>query len=187
VPRSLLESADLGLLRTLGADGGAMATAAALVDTGLLQFDPADPEWADRDRLVVAGERCSAAVRRRLEEAGAAADRAGIFAASGGDAMALAFGAAMAARLDGNVWRAWCLLDDDACDDGRVWEVARAAADSGSEGLGVVVVGDGSSRLWGACGWPVHEVPAGDPVWLLGALDQVGARSPAVVVVAADG
>ena len=185
--RSLLDGVDLAHVRGLAGDGGADLIAAALVDTGLLQLDPDDPEWEDRDRLIVAGASVTSAVVARLEAAGADPAVAAVSAPSGGEALALAFGAAAAAALDGNVWRAWCVLDDDACDDGRVWEVARAAQEAGVEGLAVIVAGDRWLRLWQACGWVVHEAPAGDAVWLLGALDQLTLRSPAVVVVAMDG
>lgn len=186
MPRSLLDRADLPLLRELVGGGPADALAAALIDTGLLQFDPDDPDWEDRDRLVVAGAGVSAASGRRLTAAGADPDAIVAPAATGGDALALAFGAAMAAAMDGGAWRAWCLLDAQACDDGRVWEVARAAAQARPQTLGVLVAGAGSAGLWRACGWQVHEAPAADPVWLLGAMDQLVVAGPAVVLAVGD-
>jgi len=185
MPRSLLDSADLPALRDLLASQWS-AAATGLIDSGLLQFDADDPDWEDRDRLFVAGDGVAAAVRARLVAAGARAEQVATFAPSGGTAMALAFGAALASDLDGNAWRPWAALDDGACDDGRVWEVARAAAAAGVRGLGVIVEGDGAPELWAACGWRVHDVPAADPVWLLGALDQLGVTGPAVVLVSRD-
>jgi transketolase N-terminal domain/subunit len=186
VPRSLLDTADLPALRAIAAGDPADLLAATLIDTGLLQFDPDDPEWEDRDRLVVCGSSAVAATGRRLTAAGAAdPDSVVTPARNGGDGLALAFGAAMAAMLDGGAWRAWCLLDADACDDGRVWEVARAAADARPETLGVLVAGGGTAGLWRACGWHVHEAPAADPVWLLGSIDQLTAAAPAVVLAVA--
>lgn len=183
--RSLLDAADLAALRRLTI-GPADAVAAALVDTGLLQFDPDDPEWEDRDRLVICGEEVARAAGQRLTAAGADPDVVVTLAATGGDALALAFGAAMAAGLDGGGWRAWCLLDAEACDDGRVWEVARAASDAGAATLGVLVAGGGAAPLWRACGWQVHEAPASDPVWLLGSMDQLVSYAPAVVLAVSD-
>lgn len=183
--RSLLDGADLPALRErLHEDWSAAAT--ALIDSGLLQFDADDPDWEDRDRLIVAGSGVAQVVRARLAGAGAVAEQVATFASSGGMAMALAFGAALASDLDGNAWRPWAVLDESACDDGRVWEVARAAAGAPAAALAVIVEGDGAPELWRACGWQVHEVPPADPVWLLGALDQVGVTGPAVVVVARD-
>jgi hypothetical protein len=185
VSRSLLDRADLPALRALLTQQRS-AAAIGLIDSGLLQFDVSDPAWEDRDRLFVAGTGVSRSVRARLEAAGANPDDVATFSSSGGDAMALAFGAALASDLDGNAWRPWVALDASACDDGRVWEVVRAAATAGAGALGVVVEGEGAPTLWSACGWRVHEVPPADPVWLLGALDQVGVTGPAVVVVGGD-
>jgi transketolase N-terminal domain/subunit len=179
--RSLLDTADLAQLRTLAAQGPAVAVASVLVDSGLLQFDPDDPTWDDRDRLVVAGSATATAIEERLASAGARpADT--LMRASGGDALAMAFGAAMASQLDGGAWRSWCVLDEAACDDGRVWEAARAAAWAKAATLTALVEGAGTVRLWEACGWTVHSAPADDPAWLLGALDQAVLTSPAVVL-----
>ena len=180
---SLLDGADLTALRQISAGGAPDALAAALVDSGLLQFDPDDLEWEDRDRLIVYGEGVSAALGRRLAAAGAVPDGVIIPAPAGGDAMALAFGAAMAS---GGVWRSWCVLDADADDDGRVWEIARAASEAPATSLGVLAIGNGSAQLWAACGWTVHEAPASDPAWALGALDQVVAGAPAVLLAVDD-
>lgn len=183
--RSLLDGADLPALRVLlERDWSAAAT--GLIDSGLLQFDADDPGWEDRDRLIVAGDGIAQVVRERLAAAGATPEDVAVFAPSGGHAMALAFGAALASDLDANAWRPWAVLDGAACDDGRVWEVARAAA-SQTDALGVVVEGDRAPGLWTACGWRVHEVPASDPVWLLGALDQVALTGPAAILVSRDG
>ena len=183
--RSLLDTADIPALRARARAGAAAGMAGALIDTGLLQFDPDDPEWSDRDRLVVAGPEAVAAVRERLADAGAELERTAQVA--GGDALAIALGAAVASRLDGEVWRAWCVLDESICDDGRTWEAARAAAAAELRTLTVLGVGDASAGLWRACGWSVHVVPPADPVWLLGAMDQALVGPPTAVLVSADG
>lgn len=179
--RSLLDTADVPALRSLARRGPAIGLAAALIDTGLLQFDPDDPAWADRDRLVVGGPAAVAAVRERLDSAGAALQPTAHVAA--GEALAVALGAAVAARLDGGIWRSWCVVDETVCDDGRTWEAARAAPDD-LPTLTVLAVGDDSEALWRACGWAVHVVPPDDPVWLLGALDQALSGRPTAVLVA---
>lgn len=184
--RSLLDAADLQVLREFAAGGPEAALAASLVDAGLLQFDADDPDWEDRDRVVICGPRTTAAVGRRLTAAGADPDAVVTPAPTGGDALAVAFGAAMAGAMDGGAWRAWCVLDAEACDDGRVWEVARAASAARPDTLGTLVAGGGTAALWLACGWRVHEAPATDVVWLLGALDQLVAQGPAVVLAVAD-
>ena len=183
---SLLDNADLPALRAAVAAGREAALAAVLIDTGLLQFDPDDPSWDDRDRVFVAGLSMSAAIAERLLSAGADPDIIVRHVRTGGDAMALAFGAAVAAEADGGAWRAWCLLDEEATDDGRVWEVARAAAVAGPPTLAVLAAGTETAALWRACGWVAHEAPAKDPAWLLSALDQVVAGAPAALLAAAD-
>ena len=183
--RSLLDTADIPALRARARAGAASAVAGALIDTGLLQFDPDDAEWSDRDRLVVAGPQAVAAVGERLAAAGA--DFASTAYVAGGEALAVALGAAVAARLDGEIWRAWCVLDESVCDDGRTWEAARAAVGADLRTLTVLGVGDESAALWRAAGWQVHLVPPADPVWLLGALDQALTGAPAAVLVSTDG
>ena len=185
--RSLLDTVDLSALRELVAKGPADAVAACLVDAGVLQFDPDDPEWLDRDRVVACAPDVAAALGHRLTAAGADPDFVVTTTRTGGDALALALGAATASRMDGDAWRSWCVLDPEACEDGRVWEVARAARAAGAETLGAFVTGGDSAALWRACGWSVYEAPADDPVWLLGALDQVVMRGPGVVVAVSNG
>ena len=180
--RSLLDTADLAALRGLVTGGPEAALVAGLVDGGLLQFDPDDPEWLDRDRVVACGDSIAAALGTRLTAAGADPDFVVTTARAGGDALGLALGAATASTMDGSPWRSWCVLDEQACDDGRIWEVARAAVVAGAGVLAALVAGGDSAGLWRACGWHVIEAPADDPVWLLGALDQVTVNAPGVVV-----
>ena len=182
--RSLLDTADLAHLRRLAGPDPAAALAACVVDSGLLQFDPDDPRWEDRDRLVLAGDGLSAAFGARVAAAGGG-PRTTLHATHGGDALGMALGAAAASELDGGGWRSWCGLDEQACDDGRVWEVARAAAAACLPTLGAFVAGVATAPLWRACGWQVHLAPADDPAWLLGAFDLAMATVPGVVMVAA--
>lgn len=180
--RSLLDAADVSTLRGLVGKAPDVAIAAALVDAGVLQFDPDDPMWGDRDRVFVGGRGVAAALRERLTAAGADPDAVLLEVPAGGDALALAFGAAAASRLDGGVWRAWCILDAEACDDGRIWEVAQSVPASGIVELTVLGVGTDSERLWRACGWNVQRARFDDPVWLLGAVDHALAAPPSVVL-----
>ena len=179
--RSLLDTANLPALRDLARGGPAPAIAAALIDSGLLQFDPDDPTWADRDRLVVGGESVVTALRHRLEAAGAPLEPTAHVA--GPAATAVALGAAVASSLRGGIWRTWCVLDEGACDEGRTWEGARAAAEAEVRALTALVAGVGSLKLWQACGWKTQTVPAEDPAWLLGALDHALTDGPTAVVV----
>jgi transketolase N-terminal domain/subunit len=169
-PRSLLERADLAALRRTAAarPGPFGPLVTCLAEGGALAADPADPEWADRDRLVVADDAAAQAVR-------AAFGAAGWICAAPGEALATALGAAMAAELDGAVFRAWCLLGPDAVDDGFLWGPARAAAVLRVPPVVVAVApGHGARGLadcMHAAGWAVHRAAATDVVALLGALD----------------
>ncbi len=182
MPRSLLDSVDLRALRGL-TTGGAASWAACLVDAGVAQLDPGDPGWGDRDRIVATAG-TTVALERRLQAAGWRSGQGYVGAATGGQALGLAFGAGVASALDGAVWRAWCLLDEDACDDGGVWEVARAAADTAADTVGALVAGAATAALWRASGWAVRTVPDDEPVRLLGALDHALAvrGQPSVVL-----
>jgi hypothetical protein len=136
--------------------------------------------------VVVCGPDLAAALAGRLRDAGADPDHVLVTAEAGGHALGLAFGAAMASALDGGAWRSWCVLDEAACEDGRVWEVADAVRGAGADPsvLGAVVVGDRTAPLWRACGWQVHAAAVTDPVEILGGLDQLMAAGPAVLLVA---
>jgi hypothetical protein len=170
VPRSLLDAADLRQLRPLTARPGASAIAACLVDAGAVQLDRDDPTWADRDRVFAVDGPPADALRARLHAGGFQADVG--TAASGGEALGLAYGAAVVSAAGGGAWRAWCALDEAACDDGTVWEVARAGAAGAAVPLTVVVDGAATAALWRACGWQAVVAPPGDPAHLLAALDR---------------
>lgn len=179
--RSLLDTADLAVLREAAQGRPAPAIAAALIDTGLLQFDPDDPAWADRDRLVLGGQQMAEAFAQRLGAAGAELESTARQADA--DALGVALGAGIASALDGGIWRAWCAIDEVICDDGRTWEAARAATGADLLTMTALVAGADSERLWRACGWSVEVVPADDPAWLLGALDQAMLGQPTAVLV----
>lgn len=185
MPRSLLDGVDLRRLR-LPAASGAQTLAACLIDGGAAQFDAGDPAWPDRDRLVaVAGSPLAAAVDERLQAAGCPAGEQLVLAGGGGEALAVALGAGAVSRLDGGVWRAWCLLADDDCDDGTLWEAVRAAGEQCLATVTALVDGAATAPLWRACGWSVRQVPA-EPVRLLAAVDHAVAEQgvPAVVLTA---
>ena len=178
---SLLDAVDLRQLRPL-ARSGAGAIAACLVDAGAVQLDAADPDWPDRDRIVAVEGAPADALRARLRAHGLAT--AVLTAPLGGEALGLAYGAAVVSARTGGVWRAWCVLDDDACDDGAVWEAARAAAQGQPAPLTVLVGGGSCAPLWEACGWPCTVAPRDNPAQVLAALDRaVVTPSPAAVLV----
>lgn len=187
--RSLLDRADLATIRRAAARyPGLFATiAACLIDGGLAQFDPDDPDWDDRDRVLVGDEEAAKALTAALAAAGANAHRAVVRAAPG-VAVCLATGAAMASGVDGGLFRVWCLISETAVTDGLVWEGARAAAAAGVHGLAVLAVArrtdtSALSSLFAAAGWQVRQAAADDVIELLGAMDHALASTTGPVLV----
>lgn len=184
MPRSLLDEADLAAVRAAAdARGGSLGVVTAcLLEGGALAHAPDDPQWPDRDRLVVG----SAALRSALGEAGGPA---AVALDGGGRALAVAVGLAAACALDGGVCRVFCLAEGDTIDDGLCWEAAMAAAWAGPSLIAVLAVdaaGAETARgLFGAAGWRSATASASEPVEVLGALDRVsddGAPCPGVVL-----
>lgn len=175
MPRSLLDDADLAAVRAAaGSRGGVGAMPiACLLEGGAFAHDPADPAWADRDRLVVAGASLRAPVAAALADAGYADGGAHVVVA-GGRGLAVAAGAAAVAGLDGGVARVYCLLDADTLDDGTTWEGALAGAAAPALTALVLVtppVLDRAQRLFSTAGWRTGVGRATDPVEVLGAID----------------
>jgi transketolase len=111
----------------------------------ILNHDPKNPEWADRDRLILsAGHICPvryAAMARagyfpveelktlrklgsRLQGHPERMHMPGLETTSGplGEGIAQAAGMAYAARMDGKKWRTYCVMGDGEQDCGIVWE-----------------------------------------------------------------
>ncbi len=111
----------------------------------ILNHDPKNPDWADRDRLILsAGHICPvryAAMARagyfpveelltlrkfgsRLQGHPERMHLPGLETTSGplGEGVAQAAGMAYAARLDGKSWRTYCVMGDGEQDCGIVWE-----------------------------------------------------------------
>lgn len=193
MPRSLLERADLRRLRAAAEHGPGAIPVACLLQGGALAFDDDEPDWPERDRLILADGSAAAAASARIDPAALAAalvpGGAGTrwAPAPAQTALAVAYGLAAAAHLAGGLWRTWCLLGDDAADAGGTWEAALAAGEAGMTDLTAVVVGrspGAAARLFAAAGWRVDEVEADDAAAVLAALDVVlqGASEPTAVL-----
>lgn len=188
--RSLLDRADLVTIRRAARryPGPFATVVACLVDGRLLQYDPDDPDWSDRDRLVAGDPDAERAAASALSATGATADRA-LVTASPGVALALATGAALASGIDGGIFRVWCLLGSWAVSDGLVWEGARAAVAGETASLSVVAVARANeaeriAALFAAAGWLVRRAAATDAIEMLGALDHTitASRRPVLVL-----
>lgn len=180
--RSLLDEADLSAVRAAAGarPGAAGVVLACLLEGGALAHATDDPDWADRDRLVVGSAALAAAV---VEAGGPVA----VDVVAGGGALGLAAGLAAASVLDGGVSRVFCLLGEDALDDGLLWEGALAA--TGPTLVAVLLVGsaaEGRARaLLEAAGWRTASASATEPLEVLGALDRVqrdGQAGPGAVL-----
>lgn len=116
-----------------------------------LRYDPATPDWADRDRFVLSKGHAAIGLYPLLADVGffPAAELdgytrlgspfgdhpdmkkiRGIDFSSGslGHGLSIATGMALGARLGGRTYRSWCMLGDGELHEGQIWEAAMAAA-----------------------------------------------------------
>lgn len=117
----------------------------------VLRHDPANPQWAERDRFILSKGHAAPVLYGVLAESGyfpqeelstlrkldsrlqGHTDRTatpGVEMSSGalGQGLSFGIGIALAARLDNQDYRVYVLLGDGECDEGQVWEAAMAAA-----------------------------------------------------------
>jgi transketolase len=126
-----------------------MADMLAVLYGAVLRFDPARPEWPDRDRLVVSKGHAAAIVYAALAESGyfpimeldnysANGGRLaghvtktvpGVELSTGslGHGLPVAAGMALAASRAGAGWRSICVLSDGELDEGSNWEAVQFA------------------------------------------------------------
>jgi len=116
-----------------------------------LCYDPARPDWADRDRFVLSKGHAAIGLYPLLADVGffdpaeldgytrlgsAFGDHPdmkkipGVDFSSGslGHGLSVSVGMAYAGRLTGRDYRAWCMLGDGELHEGQVWEAAMSAA-----------------------------------------------------------
>ncbi len=139
-----------------------VAEIVAALYTGVMNVDPARPDWPERDRLILSKGHAGAAVYAALAERGffpveelkthyADGSRLsghvshhgvpGVEFSTGslGHGLPVAAGMALGARMDGASWRTYVVLGDGECDEGAVWEAALQAAQFGLDGLIAVI------------------------------------------------
>jgi transketolase len=148
-----------------GHPGGSLSAVeivTALFFGGVLRYDPARPDWEDRDRFVLskghgvpvqyaamaeAGyfpKAELATLRRvdgRLQGHPVLGSLPGVEASTGslGQGLSIGLGMALAARLDGRDYRVFVLLGDGECQEGQVWEAAMAAGHHRPDNLVAIV------------------------------------------------
>jgi transketolase len=128
-----------------------MADILAVLYGDVLRFEPGDPRWPDRDRLVVSKGHAAAITYaavaeagllpiERLDEYGQAGsklwghvthvDVPGIEFSSGslGHGLPASVGMALVGKRDERPWRVFTLMSDGECDEGSNWEAVLFAA-----------------------------------------------------------
>ncbi|MFP4447023.1 MAG: transketolase [Desulfosudaceae bacterium] len=116
-----------------------------------LNIDPARPDWADRDRLILSKGHAGVAYAPVLARKGYfdfdllktfnkfkspfgmhldGMKVRGVDASTGslGHGLSMGVGLALGARLQKKDWYTYCILGDGECNEGSVWEAAMAAA-----------------------------------------------------------
>lgn len=149
----------------LGHTGGDLSSAdilAVLYFGGVLQVDPAQPRWPQRDRFVLSKGHCSGAFYSTLAARGffpmaqlktymdplsmlnGHPDRnklPGVEANTGplGHGLPIAAGMALAARMRKESWRVFVLTGDGELQEGSNWEAAMTTQHYGLDNLTVIV------------------------------------------------
>lgn len=149
----------------LGHTGGDLSSAdilAVLYLGRILQVDPKQPHWSQRDRFILSKGHCSAAFYSTLAARGffptqdlrqhmdplsmlnGHPDRnklPGVEANTGplGHGLPIAVGAALAARMRKESWRVFVLTGDGELQEGSNWEAAMTAQHYGLDNLTVIV------------------------------------------------
>jgi len=127
-----------------------MADIVAVLYADVLHHDPKNPKMPDRDRLILSKGHAGAGIYAVLAECGyfpvselekhcqngsrlsghvSHKGVPGVEASTGslGQGLPMAMGMAMAAKMDGEGHRVYCIIGDGECDEGAVWETALIA------------------------------------------------------------
>ena len=151
-----------------GHPGGSLSTVEILTSLYFrtMRHNPADPQWADRDRFVISKGHGAPALYAALAEAGYfpiewlstlrqvdsrlqghpdMKRTPGIEFSTGslGQGLSIATGMALAARMDQRNYRVYALLSDGECQEGQTWEAAMFAGHHQIDNLTVIVDNNG--------------------------------------------
>lgn len=154
----------------------------AALYTRVLRHRPAQPDWPDRDRVVLSkGHGCPAlyaamaytgyfpkeqlgTLRKLGSPLQGHPDRLrlpGVEASTGslGQGLSISVGMALAGRLDKKDFHVWCMLGDGELQEGQTWEAAMSAPKFGLANLTAIVDYNG-----GQIDGPVREVMDLEPL-----------------------
>jgi transketolase len=126
-----------------------MADILAVLYGRVMRVDPAQPDWAERDRLIISKGHAAAIVYAALAEGGfidvqeletythnggrlaghVTKTVPGVELSTGslGHGLPVAAGMALAAKRDGAQWRSFCIVSDGELDEGSNWEAIQFA------------------------------------------------------------
>jgi len=193
-----------------GHTGGSLSVVEALVSLYFqaMRHRPWEPDWPERDRFVLCKGHAAPALYAVLSRCGyfpreelwtlrrlgsilqghpdmKATPGVDFSTGSLGQGLSAANGMALAARLDGRLYRVYALLGDGELQEGQVWEAAMTAAHYRLDNLCALVDFNGLqldgplaevmevrplADKWRAFGWHVQEVDGHDVEQLLAAL-----------------
>jgi transketolase len=144
--------------------GSALSIVEILVSLyfGILNVNPMDPKFNNRDRFILSKGHASAALYATLSEKGFLSEdllekysidggslsnhldrniSLGIEAASGslGHGLSIALGMAIAAKHDKKTYKCYVLMGDGECNEGSVWEAALLASQLKLDNLVVII------------------------------------------------
>lgn len=145
--------------------GGAFSVLDVLVALymgDILRYDPKQPDWTQRDRLILSKGHSCMALYNVLAEVGYFPSEVldsyctegsmlaghpehelvpGIEATTGslGHGLPIAVGLAMGAKINKQPWRVYCVLGDGECNEGSVWEAFMAGPQFNLDQLVVIV------------------------------------------------
>jgi transketolase len=148
-----------------GHPGGSLSSVEILVTLyfgGAMKHDPANPKWADRDRIILSKGHAAPVLYSAMAEAGyVPKDKLNTLRKLGsiyqghpdvrfipaldastgslGEGVSLALGMGLAAKLNGSPSRAYCILGDGEIQEGQVWESAMFAAMHKNDNICVIV------------------------------------------------
>lgn len=175
-----------------------------------LRHRPQDPQWPLRDRFILSKGHGVPALYAVLAKAGYfPADELltlrktnsrlqghpvvgtvpGIEACTGslGQGLSIAQGLALASKMDGNLYRVFCMIGDGETQEGQIWETAMSAPKFNLDNLIVFLDYnkgqiDGHTRdvmdleplaeKWNAFNWHVQEIDGHDISQILSAIDK---------------
>lgn len=158
-----------------GHPGGSLSAAdiVASLYFGIMQHDPARPDWPERDRFVLSKGHAAPVQYAALAEAGyfgrdhlrtlrklgsmlqghpdcLKCNGVEVSTGSLGQGLAIANGMALALRLNGSGSKVYCLLGDGEMQEGEVWEAAMFAVHHGLDNV-VAIVDHNGLQIDGAC------------------------------------